>query len=175
MRLRRLVALVVSVACAAAGEPGLRAGVSVAAGVQAGSQRAVTATSALNISGTVLRKDGTTAADVRLRLRNVDKGTVVGQTVSDKNGAFSFPVTDPGFYVVEAIDGGGSVLAVSSAIHSTATPLTVNVILPATRTAADFFSSTAFLILAAAAGAGVVVRVINPGNGGNVTPVSPER
>ena len=51
----------------------------------------------------------------------------------------------------------------------------MNVILPATRTAADFFSSTAFLLLSAAAGAGVVVRVINPGNGGNVTPASPER
>ena len=169
MKLRRLVALVVIMACAAAGEPGLRAGAPVAAGVQAaGSQQAV-----FNISGTVLRQDGKTGADVRLRLRNVDKGTVVGQTVSDKNGAFSFPVTDPGLYVVEAVDGGGSVLSVSSPIQPTATPLTVNMILPATRTAAGFFSSTAFLLLAAAAGAGVVVRVINPG--GNVTPVSPEQ
>jgi hypothetical protein len=162
--------------------------VSAAAGVQAaGSQRAVTATSTVNISGTALRQggttisgtvrrqDGTTAADVRLRLRNVDKGTVVGQTMSDKTGAFSFPVTDPGFYVVEAVDGGGSVLAVSSAIQPTATPLTVNLILPATRNAAGFFSSTAFLILAAAAGAGVVIRAVNTGTGGTVTPVSPEQ
>ena len=65
----------------------------------------------------MLRKDGTTAADVRLRLRNVDKGTVVGQTVSDKNGAFSFPVTDPGLYVVEAIDGAGA--SCRSAVPST--------------------------------------------------------
>jgi hypothetical protein len=37
----------------------------------------------LTISGTVFRSDGTTAAgDVRLRLRNLDIGTIVGNTFS---------------------------------------------------------------------------------------------
>ena len=127
MRFRRLVALVVSVACAAGVQPGLNAG-APAAGAQ---QPSVTAASGLTISGSVLREDRTTVANVRLRLRNVDKGAIVAQTVSDQNGAFSFPVTDPGLYVVEAVDGGGSVLAVSSSLQSTTTPLTTNVILPA--------------------------------------------
>ena len=88
--------------------------------------------SGLTISGSVLRADGTRVANVRLRLRNVDKGTILAQTVSDQNGAFSLPVTDPGLYVVEAVGEDGSVLAVSSALQSTTTPLTTNVILPQT-------------------------------------------
>jgi hypothetical protein len=169
MRFRRLVALLVVMACTTHLQPGLRAVAS--AGGQAPGAQQPTIAAGLRISGTVLREiDRSTVADVNLRLRNVNTGTIVGRTVSDRNGAFSFVVPEPGLYVVEALDKGLNLQAVSSAVNSTTAPLTTDVILPQEKT--TVFSSSAILILTAAAGVGTGLWIIASG-GGNVS--SPER
>jgi len=160
MRFRRLVALLVVMACSAYLQPGLRAVASAAAA------------SELRISGTVLC-DGSSVAGVRLLLRNVDKGTVVGHTLSNQSGAFSFVVPEPGLYVVEALNESENVTAVSAALNSTTAPLSTNVILQSKTGFAGFFSSSAFLMLTAAAGIGTGIWIIASGGGGNVS--SPER
>ena len=126
----------------------------------------------LNVSGTVIRRDRTTVANACLRLRNVDSNAIVARTTSDGSGAFSFSASDPGTYLVEAIDcGNGSVLAVSDALNLTASPLKAVIVLPADK---EFFSSTAFLVLAAASAAGITTFAIQ---GGSSTPAvsSPEQ
>jgi hypothetical protein len=120
-------------------------------------QQAVVGASNLTISGTVER-NGSTVANVRLRVRNVNTGTVVGQTTSDQTGAFSFTVPTAGLYVVEAINDDGKVIGASSAMNISTTPLTTTVILSSTKAAAVF--SSAPLILAVAGAAGIATIVI---------------
>ena len=173
MRLKRLVALTLIVAYAAVVQPRVSAGAGHGNQLAATQQPSVAA-SGQTISGNVRREDGTRVANQRLRLRNLDKGTIAAQTVSGPNGAFSFRVTDPGLYVVEAVDKGGSVEAVSSTLQSTTTPLTTDVILPVKKST-EFLSSTAFLLLAAASGAGIVAWAVAGDNAGTTVPASPER
>jgi len=153
MRFSRLVALVASVACIAL--PTARA-------------------SSPNFSGTVLQGDGTPVAGVHLRLRNVADGPIVGQTVSDKNGAFSFDVSEPGLYMVEAVDGD-DVRTVSRPVLFTDSPITTDVMLPELNVRANFFSNSASFtsavpLLAAAAGVGIYAWTISQG-----AALSPER
>ena len=100
-----------------------------------------------------------------LRLRNVDTKAIVTRTVSDGSGAFSFSASEPGTYVVEVVgcDDGG-VLAVSDALVLASSPLTLTtvVVLPSVVTA-GFFSSTAFLVLAAASAAGITALALKAG------------
>ncbi len=106
------------------------------------------------LTGFVLEHDGKTRVpNQRVRLRNIDTGASVAETTSDRDGAFSFPVTTPGNYVVEAVSGGG-VLAVSKPVSSTTLPFTRNVILPLKKPVAFF--ATAGVLLAAAAAVGIV-------------------
>jgi hypothetical protein len=157
MTFTRLVALALSVACAAGTVPFVPpALVAASGGEYSAIQQTITPTSGLVISGTVVREDRTTTvAGVRLRLRNVDKGTIVGQAISDQNGAFSFAVTAPGLYVVEAVKDNGGVRAVSDPVPVTNSPLTTLVILPELEGAAAFFTSAAFLAMATATAAGI--------------------
>jgi hypothetical protein len=128
--------------------------------------------SGLRICGITMLRDGTTIEYVRVRLRNVDKGTIEGQTDSDKKGAFAFAVPAPGLHVVEAVNKDGSVIAVGPSLNLTTDPLCGDVILPRKNRLQALFSGSAFPILAAAGGAGIAVwRVDQAGPG----PVSPER
>jgi hypothetical protein len=115
-------------------------------------------------------RDGTTVGDVRVRLRNVDKGTIEGQTESDKKGAFAFAVPAPGLHVVEAVNKDGSVIAVGPSLNLTTEPLCGDVILPRRKGLAAFFSGSAFPILAAAGGAGIAIWRVE-----EAEPASPER
>jgi len=172
LRFTRLGPLVLCVAGVASVSPPWHA-VSLAASrsQNPGVQQPIPPAVPLVISGTVLRADRTTAAaNVRLQLRTLDKGTVVGATTSDANGAFSFPVPEPGRYLVEAINGRG-VLAVSAPVTMTNTPLVANVILPEDRGPAAFLTSAVVLVVAAAAGAGILGLAAAAGGG----PTSPEQ
>ena len=148
MQLKRLMALMMSIALALASYPFVR----VAAQVPTG----------LTISGTVVKSDRKTpVADACLRLRKMDTNAIVARTVSDKTGAFSFSVSEPGTYLVEVVDcGDGSVLAVSDALTLTQLPLTALVVVPTTAVATGFLSSTAFLVIAAASAAGITAIAI---------------
>ena len=83
-----------------------------------------------------------------MQLRSVDKGTIVGKTVTDRNGVFSFAVTEPGLYVVEAVSNDGGIAAVGNPVTLLSLPVTTNVVLQAPRQA-----HTAWVILAVAGGA----------------------
>jgi Carboxypeptidase regulatory-like domain len=153
VKLMRLMALVLSIALTSASYPF----VSVAA-------QAPIQVTGLNISGTVIRRDRTTVADACLRLRNVDTNAIVARTVSDRSGAFSFSVSEPGTYLVEAVDcGNGGVQAVSDALDLTRSPLGLKtvVVLPAEKEA--ILSSTALIVLAAASAAGITAFAIQSG------------
>ena len=91
---------------------------------------AVTPTPALGISGTVLRFDRISQVpNQRVQLRSVDKGTIVGKTVTDGSGAFSFAVTEPGLYVVEALSNDGGIAAVGNPVTLLSLPIVTNVVL----------------------------------------------
>ena len=170
MKLQRFVAIVLCVVYTAAVQPSVRAGAAraQAPGIQQPASSPI-------LTGLVLRADRQTrVANQRVRLRNVDKGTPGGEILTDNSGAFSFPLPEPGTYVVEAVNPAGAVLAVSSAISSTATPLSTVIVLPDDPPPAAFWTSTALLVLLAAAGAGTVIAVA-AGGGGAPAPVSPEQ
>jgi len=167
MKFRRLVALVTSVACVAVVEPGLRAGVLAAAirvRTSDAQQVPVTPTPGQGISGTVFRSDGKTIVPNQpVQLRNLDKGTVVAKSVTDKNGAFFFAVTEPGLYLVEVIKKDGGVVAVGKPVTLLGLPIITSVILPSTALAA-------WAVVAVASGAGIVGLVVAAEG-----PTSPER
>ena len=102
----------------------------------------------------------------------MDTNTIVGRSMSDRNGAFSFSVPEPGMYLVEVVNcNDDSVRAVSDALAVATAPLTVAVVVPTTL-AASVFSSTAFLVLSAASAAGITAAAITTGQGGNSGGVS---
>jgi len=175
MELKRLSALVLSVAVAIGPHQSVRLAAQVA-GPTVPSQQ-VDQGGPLRVSGTVLQGDHKTPiANACVRLRKMDTNTIIARTVSDRTGAFSFAVADPGMYVVEVVkcDDDG-VRAVSDLLAVAASPLNIAVVVPTTL-AATLFSSTAFLVLSAAAAAGITAVVINRGQGGDSSGVlSPER
>jgi len=166
MKFRRLVSLFVAVACCVYVQPGMHAVATTPSSAQV-QQPTIAAAAGTSITGTVLR-DGKSVSDVRLQLRSVDTTSVVGRTVSDQNGAFSFTVPQPGLYVVEAVKDDGRVIAVGGPLNVGTTAITTTVVLPATKA---FFAGAAFLILTTAAAAGIGAWAI--ANGGDVS--SPER
>ncbi len=103
MQLKRLMALTMSIALALASSPFVNVAAQVAnPGVP--SQQTVQATG-LTISGTLLKSDRKTPiADGCVRLRKIDTSAIVGRTVSDRTGAYSFLVSEPGMYLVEVVD-----------------------------------------------------------------------
>ena len=171
MKLRRLIALVMSLAIGFASYPFVRLAAQVVTpGVP--SQQAI---NGLAVSGTVAQSDRKTAvANTCLRLRKLDTNAIVASTASDPNGAFSFSVSEPGMYVVEAVDcKKGSVLAVSDALTLAQSSLTTLLVLP-TAVAAGLFSSTALLVIAAASAAGITAAAL--GRGENTPSImSPEQ
>ena len=179
MKLKRLMAVVMSIALTSASFPSV-ASAAQAAGPAGSSQQAIQA-AGLSISGTVVRSDRKTpVANTCLRLRNVDTNAIFARTVSDPNGAFLFAASGPGIYLVEAIDCGDSgVLAVSDAVNLAGLLRPTVVVLPSaqagsTRRGGGFFSSTAFLVLSAASAAAITVFAIRAG-GATPAVSSPEQ
>jgi len=170
VRFRNFLALVLGAACIVGAAPRGRAALAAASrGQDAGVQQPIANGSPLDLSGIVLRDDGTTPiANVRLRLREIDTGTIVGLTTSDATGAFAFGVPQSGLYVVEALDETG-VQGVSEQITFDRSPVRTRVVLRRRRGAAAFFGGTAFQVISTAGGAGIGAWFL----GGH--PASPER
>jgi hypothetical protein len=160
VNLKRLVALVTSLALTSASYPSAQVDQPVVPA------QAIQATG-LSISGTLRSDHKAPIANACLRLRRLDPDTIVGRSMSDRNGAFSFAVPAPGMYLVEVVNcDDDSVRAVSDALVVGTSPLVVAIVAPATL-AASVFSSTAFLVLSAAAAAGITAAAITRGQGGN--------
>jgi hypothetical protein len=101
------------------------------------------------ISGTAT-VDGKPLQNVTVRLRNVDNGTLAGETKADANGQFSFSGLGPGNYVVETVAANGTILGTSTAIALTAAAMVVTGVSVGTSAAVMAGAG------AAAAGAGAV-------------------
>ena len=172
MKLKRIVVFLLAVGSSMQVQPGVHVGASAAsAGAQAsGAQQLTVTSSGLRICGITMLRDGTPVPDVGVRLRNVDRATIVGETESDKKGAFAFAVPAPGLHVVEAVNKNESVIAVGPSLNLIKDPLCGDVILPSRLQA--FLSSAAFPVLAAAGGAGIAAWELG---GAPAPPVSPER
>ena len=69
--------------------------------------------------------DGKPLGNVTVRLRNVDNGTLAGETTANAQGQFSFSGLPPGNYVVETVAANGTILGTSTAIALTAAAMVV--------------------------------------------------
>lgn len=67
------------------------------------------------IIGSVIDIRQVPVAGAQLQLRDLSTGTVVQTAVSNENGEYVFPDTDPGMYVVEMVIPGGVVRGLSNA------------------------------------------------------------
>lgn len=158
MRCRRLVCLVASV-CVSTAPLVVSAAPSARNPPQGGTtSQPVVVRSQLSVSGVVLKSDHKThVPDVRLRLRNVTTGAIVGRTISDADGRYSFTAPEPGLYVVEAVDDDErGVRAVTDPFQLPHEAFITNVILPGRSGLAALFTNTAFLLLAGGAAAGII-------------------
>ena len=131
--------------------------------------------SALTVTGFVLRNDNKTRVPgVKVRMRSITTGAVVGTTVSDRHGAYSFQAPAPGRYVIEAVSDDGTVQAVSDHFMLAETAAR-NVILPGPLGVGAILTSSLVAVLAAGTASGLI-PVIPPGSGPGSSPVtSPER
>jgi hypothetical protein len=160
------------------GADGAPVRVNLAAQAAATQQKApaqpVVPASALTVTGFVLRNDRKThVPDVKERIRNITTGAVVGTSVSDRNGAFSFQAPEPGLYVIEAVRDDGSIEAISAKFMMTDTTVRRDVILPGPLGLGAIITSDLVAVLAAGTASGLI-PVIPPGGGpGQVA--SPER
>ena len=66
--------------------------------------------------------DGKPLANIAVRLRNLQNGQLVGSSVADATGQFSFSGLNPGNYVVELVSADGTIIGTSVNI-----PLTTGV------------------------------------------------
>jgi len=132
------------------------------------------------ISGLAKEAGGQPAANVLVRLRNVDNGQVAGIVRTEPTGAFTFTNVPAGSYVIEIVDSANRVLAASApiALAQKATMGGLIVTLPASEKAAaavvaaagsvsssaaaggSFWSSGAAIAMLAAIGAEVLVGVL---------------
>lgn len=72
-------------------------------------------TSETRVIGTVIDILQVPVPRVRVQLRNLDTGNVVGQGETDDRGEYEFNDEEPGSYVVEAVQTDGWVVALSNA------------------------------------------------------------
>jgi hypothetical protein len=127
-----------------------------------------------SISGTATNDKGQPLPKVTIRLRNVDTNVIVGTTISDDQGKFTFASVPPANYVVEIVDDKGNAVAATAAINATAgatiTGVTVSASSAALAGAAaaavgagGMFGSTAAIVAIAAASVGITAGVIAVG------------
>jgi hypothetical protein len=68
-----------------------------------------------NVAGSIIDVQQIPVAKVKVRLRNTDTGEVIGEAISDENGAYAFPDVEPGNYVVEMYVDNRYIVALSNA------------------------------------------------------------
>ncbi len=123
------------------------------------------------ISGFAKEAGGQPAANVVVRLRNVDNNQIAGVMRTEPTGAFMFSNVPAGNYVVEIVDDAGRVLAAGAQITlvQKATMGGIIVTLPGSAKAAaavgaaaggSFWSSSAGIALIASLGAEAVAGVL---------------
>ena len=169
-----LTALIASVALVSASlDVPLRAAqqseVAAGSGVGRVSRSTVNGTSV--ITGQTLNADRSPLASARVRLRNLDKGTIDAVTTSDHLGEFSFVVTESGTYLAEMFDDEGNVVVVGEVMVIQAGQAIGTILILPSRalTLAGLFGNSAAAIASAAAGAGLTAFAATG------TPASPER
>jgi hypothetical protein len=74
-----------------------------------------------SIEGKALNAVNVPLTETGVRLRDARSGRIVQNTVTDKQGAFSFKEIDPGTYVVEVMGPGQSAVVASSALINVGT------------------------------------------------------
>lgn len=112
------------------------------------------------LTGSVRDAGDRPAANVLVRLRNLDTGVVAGTTTTNSGGAYAFTGVAPGNYVVEVLDASGQILATSAALSVSAGQGLAGVLVTLSSIAekgalAAFFTSTTGIVVLAAAGAGI--------------------
>jgi hypothetical protein len=137
----------------------------VAAGIpvrQAGGQTLVNQKAALTseagtIVGFVRDAIDNPIPAARLRLRDVTAGRLIMTTRSDQEGRFRFGGVPPGSYLVELVDEGGKLLAVSDTLSLAPADIVNTLIRLGSRSPwhSGFFLNAAAAAVAAAAGLGV--------------------
>jgi hypothetical protein len=132
--------------------------------------------SALTVTGFVLKNDHKTRVPgVKVRMRSITTGAVVGTTVSNSSGAFSFQAPAPGLYVIEAVKDDGRVHAITTQFMLTDALVRMNVVLPGALGLGAILTSSLVAVLAAGTASGLI-PVIPPGSGpGGPIVTSPER
>ena len=64
------------------------------------------------VLGTAWKADNTPLAEARVRLRDVQTGTIVANTIANANGEFRFDGVDDGAYIIELVTDRGWVRAI---------------------------------------------------------------
>ena len=130
------------------------------------------------IAGIAMGAGGTPLADHTARARNADTGLIARVTRTNADGEFWLSDLDPGRYLIEVIDGSGRIVATSALISLGAGAIVGGVAItgaPAAGVATtggvgSFFTSTAGIVLSAAAAMGITAGVVGVGQ-----PRSPSR
>lgn len=131
-----------------------------------------------SISGTAQNAQKQSLSGVKVQLRNVDTGALVGSTQSASNGFFSFTGLNPANYVIEIVDAAGKVIGVSSSMAVAAGAVIEGVAVAASAAGAlagaaaagglgAFFTSTGGILVLAGVGAGVTAGVVAAANNGS--------
>jgi len=121
---------------------------------------------------------GNTMSGVKVQLRNVDSGQLVGSTQSAADGGFSFTGLNPGNYVVEIVDAAGKVIGTSTSMSLAAGGVISGVTVAASAAGAAagaaaagglgaFFTSTGGILVLVGIGAGVTAGVVAATNDGS--------
>jgi hypothetical protein len=123
-----------------------------------------------SLAGIARNAGGDPLVNHTVRLRNVATGQIAGTTWSSAQGAFSFTGLAQGNYVIEVVDATGKIIATSASIPvATGAAITgVTVTASAASAAAigaaagtgSFFTSTAGIVLIAAAGVGATAAIV---------------
>ena len=125
---------------------------------------------AASVAGTSRDEKGSTVSHVKVNLRDLSTGKLVGTTTSDDVGQFSFYGLKAGTYAIELVNDAGQLMGTSAAIAvttgATVTGVTVTVgaatqaALLAAAAGAGGGISTALIVTAVAAGAGIAALII---------------
>jgi hypothetical protein len=109
------------------------------------------------VIGTAWRGDTLPYPQARIRLRNVETGRSVAQTLSDGDGRFRFERVSPGAYVVELLSNEDKVLAVGDLFGVTAGGQATTLVRLSSKAPwfAGFFGNAAAAAIAAASTLGV--------------------
>jgi hypothetical protein len=121
-----------------------------------------------SVSGIARNGHNQALSSMRVQLRNLDTGQLVGSTTSASNGAFSFSGLNAGNYIVEIVDAAGHVIGTSTSMAVAAGSVISNVTVAASVAGSlaggaaagglgAFFASTGGILTLA----GVAVSIIN--------------